>query len=63
MKLQISFRCSFYLRADVTFYDACGGATQIEYDWSVDDSSVALNLRTKNRPVLYVPAGSLPGTI
>ena len=53
--------CRFYLRADVTFYDACGGATLVEYAWSVDDSSIGLNLQTINRPILYVPAMSLPG--
>ncbi|XP_071511058.1 uncharacterized protein [Diadema antillarum] len=51
----------FALVASVTFHEACGGASQISYEWSVDDSTVALNLRTRTTPFLYVPAGSLPG--
>eukprot|EP00057_Strongylocentrotus_purpuratus_P017523 XP_011671997.1 PREDICTED: receptor for egg jelly 8 isoform X3 [Strongylocentrotus purpuratus] len=52
---------AFYLRAAVRFYEACGGAEQMEYAWSVDDDSIALNLQTINKPLLYVAAGSLPG--
>ncbi|XP_041465073.1 uncharacterized protein LOC121415809 [Lytechinus variegatus] len=51
----------FFLRASVRFSEACGGAEQMVYSWSVDDDSIALNLLTMSKPLLYVGAGTLPG--
>ncbi|XP_071511055.1 uncharacterized protein [Diadema antillarum] len=51
----------FALTAFVNFHDACGGASQMSYEWSVDDTSIALNLQTRTRPTLFVPGRSLPG--
>ena len=52
---------SFSLTAAVTFYSDCVPAGETVFEWSCNDTSVPINLKTQYSRTLYVPANSLPG--
>ena len=52
---------SFELTAQVKFYSECVPPGETLFEWSVNSSDVALNLKTQYTRSLYVPSNSLPG--
>ena len=51
----------FDLVASIKYYSECVPAGETVIEWSVNDTSVALNLFTMYTRSLRVDAGSLPG--